>query len=119
MPSIKQKIWRRFFFKQNEKIEITIQQNESWELHTLQKTRTKFCKKCGVETIFIPFDLGLQIVNADESAKADLIANENLHLSNSVEASNLVCLQSLQSEYKREKTVKKILGTYKNQKTIQ
>ncbi len=119
MPTFMQKIWRKFFFDQSEKIEITIQQNESWEFHTLQKTRTKFCTECGVETIFVPLDLGFQIVNAEESAKADLIANGNLHLSNSVESANLVCLQSLQSEYKQERCVKKVVGTYKNPKTIQ
>jgi hypothetical protein len=92
-------------------------------LHSLHKTRTKLCKKCGIETIFVPFDLGLQIVKADIVAKVNLLSNGNLHLSDSHETANLVCLQSLQSEFRQEKKgerssavikTKKLFGKFPN-----
>lgn len=62
-----------------------------------------------METIFVPSDLGNQIVRIDQENIADLIVEGRLHLSNSPETKSFICLQSLKDELGKDKTEIKIV----------
>ncbi len=103
MLTIMQRLFERLFPKAKEKIEITIELSESWEVHHLEKTKIRYCSKCGTETFFVPGNLAQEIVHADDETIAQLLANKNLHLSGSPENKSLICLKSLKTELTNKK----------------
>ena len=92
-----QKFFARFFSKQTERIEITVETNEFWEMQIVKRTRTFRCPKCEAETVFIPADLGMKIIETDDGKTTNPIAEGTLHTSNLQGEKVLVCLQSLQN----------------------
>jgi hypothetical protein len=103
MLTMMQRLFEKLFRKQKERIEITIETNESWEVHSLQKTVTNHCQECGKETVFVPTDLGMQIAQANEEEITNLLTAGKLHLTDSAEEKKLVCLQSLKKKFGTDK----------------
>ena len=102
-----QKFFSKVFPKQTERIEITVETNESWELQIIKRTQTFRCPHCEAEAIFIPADLGMKIIETDDEKIKNLIADGTLHLSNLQSEKGLVCLQSVQ-KILREKEMKSV-----------
>lgn len=98
-----QNFFDRLFLRDKEKIKITIETNESWEVQLLQKTIIKHCEKCGTETFFVPGKLAKEIVHSDDMTIKELLENGNLHLNISPENKSLICLRSLKIELKDKK----------------
>lgn len=73
-----------------------------------------YCPKCGMETIFVPSDLGNQIVRIDKETISDLIAEGRIHLENSPDTKSFICLQSLKNELGKDKTEMKIVESKSN-----
>lgn len=105
-----QKFFSRLFPKRKEKIEIIIKTNESWELHLSQKTKMKFCPECKTETVFVPGDLGTQIVQKDAKTISDLISNGSLHISSSPDSKSFICMRSLNKEFAENESRMKDVG---------
>lgn len=87
--------WRRMFARRREKIEITIETSESWEIRRFRQSQAERCPVCRAETIFIPPDLAAQIAQTSENAIEDILKNAAVHFIENAEKQPLICLSSL------------------------
>lgn len=94
--------WRWLFSRRKERIEISVETKESWEVHWFKKSRAELCPLCEAETIFIPLDLGAQIIQASVEEIENLVKNGNVHFRQTAEMERLVCLSSLKKEMKNK-----------------
>lgn len=85
------------FPRRKEKIEITVETKESWEINLFRQSRTDFCPRCKSDTVFIPPDLGVRIVGDGIEKIEDLMKSGAVHFTNTPE--KLVCLSSLKNEF--------------------
>jgi hypothetical protein len=94
------------FWRRREKIEITVETKESWEISWLRQSKTEFCSICQTETIFLPPELGAQIANVESSAIESLIVRGKIHIKQTPPEEKLVCLASLKRELEKENKTK-------------
>lgn len=90
-----------WFKRDRERIEITVETKESWEIHWLRQSRAQMCRICQTETIFIPVDLGTQIVQTENRFVENLIADGKIHFRQSADNDRLICLASLKKEIEK------------------
>lgn len=100
--------WRWLFWRRREKIEITVETTESWEIHWLRRSKTENCPFCQAEAIFVPRDLGAQIIRADLDAIEKMVTSGKVHVTLSDDKESLICLASLKKSVEK-KSVRKIL----------
>ena len=98
------KILRGLFSRPKEKIEITIETNESWEISWFRKSRTESCPVCRTETISVPEELGAEIIGKDLSEIRELMRNEEIHYFNPDGNETLICLASLKKAFERSRS---------------
>jgi hypothetical protein len=84
-----------FFRHRKARIEITVETNETWGVEWFRQSRGELCPTCGAETIFIPSNLGAQVVRVEEELIDGLIENGRVHFSEGGEDERLICLSSL------------------------
>lgn len=97
------KNFRKFLSREKEKIEITIETKESWEINWLRKSRVEFCGICRAETIFISAQVLRQIVKDENFLFEMLLEEKNLHFQNDQNRENLICLTSVKKCLEIEK----------------
>lgn len=95
---------RDFFSRQKEKVEITVETKESWEVHWFKKSRAELCRVCKAETIFVPTNLAAQIVRAEKVPIENLLTDEEIHFRQSSNEEKLVCLASLKRALEKHST---------------
>lgn len=83
------------FRRRKEKIEITVETNETWGVQWFRQSKSEICPVCGSVTIFISPDLGAQLVQADISLIRGLIDSGQVHFNESDKNEQLICLSSL------------------------
>lgn len=98
--------WRGLFSRRRERIEISVETRESWEVHWFKKSRAEHCPLCEAETIFIPFDLGAQIIQVDMEAIENLVKSGKVHFRQTPEMEKLICLSSLKKSMEKGSTQK-------------
>lgn len=96
-----QRFFKKLFPDQKQRIEITIETKESWEMQRRQKRRVRYCPECGSEGVFIPADLCGKIGEIDSESLTGFMANGRLHLLAIPKEKSLVCLNSLKNELKQ------------------
>lgn len=89
------------------RIEITVETNETWDVQWFRQSKSELCPVCGAETIFIPFDLGTQVVRAETRFIEELIEHSQVHFSRAGPEKQLICLSSLKRSVE-EHSLKKI-----------
>lgn len=94
--------WRRLFSPRKEKIEVTVETNESWEIHLFRKSTTEFCRTCRTKTIFVPSELGARIIQTDNAVIENLLSSGKVHFYESPEKEKLICLSSLNGEFEKQ-----------------
>lgn len=100
---------RGFFSRRREKIEITVETKESWEINWFRRSKTSECPNCQAETIFIPAVMGIQIIKTDENEFEKLISDGKIHFTGSTDKEKMICLTSLKNEYDARKNPLKII----------
>jgi hypothetical protein len=100
---------RGFFSRGTEKIEITVETKESWEINWFRRSKTSQCPHCKAETVFVPADLGLQIIKADGNEIEKLISDGKIHFTDTNDKEKMICLTSLKNEYETRKNTLKII----------
>lgn len=100
---------RGFFSRRREKIEITVETKESWEINWFRRSKTSQCPHCRAETIFIPAEIGNQIIKADEDEFEKLLSDGKIHFTNSTDQEKMICLTSLKNEYETQKNIVKLV----------
>lgn len=96
--------WRWLFSRRRERIEISVETKESWEVHWFKKSRAELCPLCEAETIFIPFDLGAQIIQTEVEEIENLVRNGKVHFRQTAEMEKLICLSSLKKSMEKNST---------------
>lgn len=88
------------FPARRERIEITIETDESWEMRLFSGVKIRcFCSLCDRVTDFVPAELGRRIIRSDEETFADLVADGSIHSADGgTGAEQMLCLASLKNE---------------------
>lgn len=100
--------WRRMFARQKEKIEITVETSESWEVQWFRQSKTECCPTCGAETFYIPPEIAAQVIRKDDEAIKNFLKSGQIHYGERAENETLICLSSLKKAA-AQNTTRKIL----------
>lgn len=96
------------FRRRKERIEIAVETNETWKVEWFRESRSELCPVCGAETIFIPAEIGAQVVRADSAVIEDLLDTGQVHSSDGADGESRICLSSLKRSMEKE-SLKKFL----------
>jgi hypothetical protein len=95
---------RRLFSRRPEKIQITVETCETWDVQWFRQSRIELCPICGAETVFIPPPQAAQIVQFDAAELERFLANGNVHFKQTPENERLICLDSLKRTLEHNST---------------
>lgn len=98
--------WRRMFARRKEKVEITVETRESWEVRWFRQSRAEQCPTCRAETIFIPPEIAAEIIQADAETIKNLMESGRVHFGDTAENERLICLSSLKKTAAQNTTQK-------------
>ncbi len=101
--------WWKIFTRSKQKIEITVETKESWEINWFRRSKTSLCPVCKMETVFVPAELGVRIMETDKTEIEKLISDGKAHFNESSGTEKLICLSSLKNEVEGRTTSMKFL----------
>ncbi len=92
--------WRGWFSRRKEKIEVSVETQESWKINWLKKSRIAYCPACKTDTFFISMESAAQTINNEKRFVENLSADKKVHFRQRENEKTLVCLASLK-KYQR------------------
>lgn len=99
MRKMSQWFWPlRRFHKRRERIEITIETSETWDYQWLRENRSEDCPKYGCESVFVPPDVGAEVIRVDTTLLNGWAETGRVHFSEYPTDDRPFCLKSLGSQ---------------------
>jgi hypothetical protein len=90
--------------RRKEKVEITVETKETWDVRWFRQSRAEMCLICRTETIFVPLDLAAQIIRTEIERIENLVSNGEIHFREDFENEKLICFASLKRAMENSST---------------
>lgn len=90
--------WRRLFSRRREKIEISVETKESWEIRWTNRSNKQLCPFCQIETLFLPVDEIALMLRVELRFVEKLLNQENVHFLITKENEYLICVDSVRQQ---------------------